>query len=76
MSKAGKRDKGSRKGKKKGPSMAERSDKHVLYEESVQCVEAESEFVEETFLALRERKARTLREDFCGTANTSCEWIR
>ena len=76
MSKTKKQDKSRDKGKKKGPSMAERADKHVLYEESVQCVEAEIDFVEETFYQIRERKARTLREDFCGTANTSCEWIR
>lgn len=56
--------------------MAERADRHVLYEESVQCVEAEIDFVADTFRDLRERKARTLREDFCGTANTSCEWVR
>jgi len=74
--KASIQDKSHKKGKKKRPSMAERADKHVLNEESVQCVEAEIDFVEETFLALRKRKARRLREDFCGTANTSCEWIR
>lgn len=56
--------------------MAELADRHVLYQESVQCVEAEIDFVDETFRSLRDRKARLLREDFCGTANTSCEWIR
>jgi cyclopropane fatty-acyl-phospholipid synthase-like methyltransferase len=56
--------------------MAERADKHVLYEKSVQCVESEIDFIDETFRELRGRKARVLREDFCGTANTSCEWVR
>lgn len=60
----------------KKKSMAEKADKHVLYQQSVQCVEAEIDFVDETFTELRGRKATTLREDFCGTANTSCEWIR
>lgn len=70
------KDKSRKKGKNKGPSMAERADKHVLYEKSVQCVEAEIDFVDEAFTDLRDRTARTLREDFCGTANTSCEWVR
>lgn len=69
-------DKSRKKGKKKGPTMAERADKHVLYEKSVQSVDAEIDFVDETFTTLRDRKARILREDFCGTANTSCEWVR
>ena len=56
--------------------MADQADRHVLYQESVQCVEAEIDFVDETFQALRRRKPRYLREDFCGTANTSCEWVR
>ncbi len=55
--------------------MASRADIHVLYEQSVQCVESEIDFVDETFQKLRGRKAALLREDFCGTANTSCEWI-
>ncbi len=58
------------------PRMADRADPHVLYQESVQCVEAEIDFVDETFQQLRRRKPRYLREDFCGTANTSCEWVR
>ena len=58
------------------PSMAEQADPHLLYQESVQCVEAEIDFIDETFKQLRKRRARTLREDFCGTGNTSCEWVR
>ena len=65
-----------KKGGKKRPTMAERADRHVLYEKSVQAVDAEIDFVDETFTDLRERKAKFLREDFCGTANTSCEWVR
>jgi len=60
----------------KGPSLAQRADKHVLYEQSVQCVEAEIDFVDATFAKLRGRKARKIREDFCGTANSSCEWVK
>lgn len=56
--------------------MADRADRHVLYEESVQDPEAEMDFVEETFEELRGRSPRYLREDFCGTANSACEWVR
>lgn len=56
--------------------MAARADPHVLYEQSVQCVEAEIDFVDETYRSLRSRHARLLREDFCGTAATACEWVR
>ena len=57
-------------------TMADEADRHVLYQEAVQCVEAEIDFVDETFEQIRGRKAKPLREDFCGTANTSCEWVR
>ncbi len=62
--------------KKKRLTMAERADRHALYQDAVQCVEAEIDFVDDTYFALRGRRARLLREDFCGTANTSCEWVR
>ncbi len=56
--------------------IAEQADRHYLYQESVQDTEAEIDFVEETWHKLRDRPAELLREDFCGTANTSCEWVR
>jgi cyclopropane fatty-acyl-phospholipid synthase-like methyltransferase len=56
--------------------LADRADKHVLYEQSVQCVEAEIDMIDDTFRRLRGRRGNRLREDFCGTANTSCEWVR
>ena len=58
------------------PSQAELSDCHQLYQHSVQDVEAEIDFIEQTWSELRTRPAFYLREDFCGTANTSCEWVR
>lgn len=58
------------------PKAAERLDRHALYERSVQCVEAEIDFVDETFKALRGRDLTRLREDFCGTGNTSVEFIK
>ena len=62
--------------KPKGPTQADQADRHILYERAVQCVESEIDMVDETYETLRGRKAITLREDFCGTANTSCEWVR
>lgn len=56
--------------------MAEQADRHELYEEAVQSVEAEVEFLDETFRALRNRDALSFREDFCGTASAACEWVR
>jgi SAM-dependent methyltransferase len=57
-------------------SLAEQADRHDLYELSVQCSEAEVDFVSDTYEELRGRAARILREDFCGTANVCCEWVR
>ena len=58
------------------PTQAERADRHALYEQAVQNVESEIDFVDDEFFRLRQRRARYLREDFCGTANAACEWVR
>jgi len=55
--------------------MSAQADRHVLYQYAVQDVEAEIDFVEQTWSELRQRPAIFLREDFCGTANTACEWV-
>ncbi|MDQ7075584.1 MAG: class I SAM-dependent methyltransferase [Gammaproteobacteria bacterium] len=57
-------------------SLAEKADRHDLYQRSVQGVEFELEFVQETFKALRGRWPHRLREDFCGTALSACEWVK
>ena len=57
-------------------SLASKADRHRCYEEAVQCVESEIDFVEANYKRIRGKRASVLREDFCGTANTSCEWIR
>lgn len=57
-------------------SIASRADRHALYQNSVQDTEAELGFVDDVFTDLNGRKLRLLREDFCGTANTACDWIR
>jgi len=55
---------------------ARHADKHELYQAAVQNVEAEIDFVDKQYTKRRDKKARLLREDFCGTGNTSCEWAR
>lgn len=56
--------------------MAKLADRHHLYELSVQCSEAEIDFVDDTYKKIHGRRAKKLREDFCGTANVCCEWVR
>lgn len=48
----------------------------MLYQKAVQSPDAEIDFVDRTFRKLRGRGASRLREDFCGTAYSACEWIR
>jgi len=55
---------------------ASTADRHQLYTAAVQNVESEIDFIDETYQTLRGTKAVRLREDFCGTAQTSAEWVR
>ena len=59
-----------------GATQAEQADLHHYYQLAVQDVVTEIDFIEETWGALRSRPLELLREDFCGTANTSCEFVR
>ncbi|HIE76597.1 MAG TPA: class I SAM-dependent methyltransferase, partial [Gammaproteobacteria bacterium] len=43
--------------KAKGPTQADKADRHILYERAVQCVESEIDMVDETYETLRGRKA-------------------
>lgn len=65
----------SRKRKTSTPTLAELADPHELYQESVQGVEFELDFVAATFEAIRGRAPRRIREDFCGTAQSAVEWV-
>ena len=67
---------GKSKKKQSEPTLAERADRHYLYELSVQYAASEIDFVDDTFKQLRRRRATLLREDFCGTANVCCEWVQ
>lgn len=66
----------SAKPARKKPTMAETADIHELYEQSVQNVENEIEFLQTTFQQIRGRPGYLFREDFCGTASASCQWVR
>lgn len=52
------------------------SDRRHLYEEAVQCPEAELDFVARWFKRLRGRPCRHIREDFCGAGLTASEWVK
>lgn len=54
--------------------IADTVDIHRLYEAAVQCVAAEIDMVDATYRQIRGYSAESLREDFCGTAQTSIEW--
>lgn len=58
------------------PLTARTADKHVLYEEAVQAPEAEVDFMTRVYRARHRRGPVRLREDFCGTAANSCEWVK
>lgn len=50
--------------------------KYELYEQTVQNVESDIEFIEKEFKRLHGVGPRLLREDFGGTGALACEWVR
>ncbi len=75
----GKKRKGKPKRKKPqavATKIARGADRHRLYEESVQEVEADVSLIDRLFKKRYGRSPRILREDFCGTAAMCCEWVR
>ncbi|MDG1361084.1 MAG: class I SAM-dependent methyltransferase [Phycisphaerales bacterium] len=70
------KEKKKKSGQKDGWRTAKTSDRHELYELSVQNVEGEIDFVEKVWEELRDRSPVRVREDFCGTFAAACEWIR
>ncbi len=55
---------------------AANSDRHELYELAVQEVVSECDFIDRVWRSKRGRLPSSLREDFCGTAKASTEWVR
>ncbi|MCG8590182.1 MAG: class I SAM-dependent methyltransferase [Proteobacteria bacterium] len=76
MSAKRKREKkqGKRKRKSGGKTLAQRADRHDLYEQSVQDVEFDVGMVRRTFKKYFGRRPTRVREDFCGTASFACAW--
>lgn len=62
--------------KRKQVLTARTADRRALYERAVQTPEHEVAFVRRVFRKVRGRDARTLREDFCGTAVVCFEWAK
>jgi hypothetical protein len=62
--------------KPKKKTLAEKADKYVCYQKSVQSPEHEVEFFEQAFKDEFGRQPKTLREDFCGTYAICCEWVK
>lgn len=63
-------------GGKAAKTMAQRADRHDLYERSVQGCDSDVEFFQETYEAIRGGTPTVFREDFCGTAKLSATWCR
>lgn len=61
--------------KKKSRSAARRADKYALYQRAVQVPESDVRFLRRVYRSHFGRPARSLREDFCGTAALCCAWV-
>lgn len=62
--------------KKKSKLTARTADKHILYQESVQAPEDDAQFFAHYYKKYTGKPLRVFREDFCGTAILSCEFVR
>jgi len=52
------------------------TDRHWLYQEAVQSPDEHVEIFDRMYTAKHGRPARSLKEDFCGTAYLSAAWVR
>jgi SAM-dependent methyltransferase len=55
---------------------AKTADKHELYQIAVQSPEQEAVFMDRLYREAYGRRPTLFREDFCGTALISCEWVK
>ena len=55
---------------------AKTANKYDLYEQSVQNVDFEVEFISKTFKKYNKSECTTLREDFCASAKISSAWVK
>jgi len=61
---------------KKKKTEAERADRHALYERAVQDPATDAATLAKLYKSLRKKAPKSLREDFCGTATLSTEWVK
>ena len=66
---------GAKSKKRRGRLKRRAADRHQLYQWSVQVPDFEIDFMDRTFRKRRGRRPLSLREDFCGTALLSSEWV-
>ncbi len=76
MAKSTAKSRAARKRAKDKPTLAQRADRHLLYQQSVQEPEVEARFFARTYRQHFGSEARFLREDFCGTFAVCCEWVK
>jgi SAM-dependent methyltransferase len=60
----------------KQPKPSRKTDPQILYQLAVQSPEADIGMVDRHYRRLTGRPAGSFREDFCGTALLSCEWVK
>lgn len=65
----------SKKSGKSKRTQADKADKFVCYQESVQTPEHEIEFFDQAYREAYRQKPIHLREDFCGTFAVCCRWV-
>ncbi len=66
----------TRSARKKAWRTAKNSDRHELYELSVQGTESDCVLIDRVFRQTRGRTPHSMREDFCGTALFAREWVQ
>jgi SAM-dependent methyltransferase len=67
----------ARRTSRRAPKLtAHNADRHDLYQRAVQDVGRDCRFLARAFEQLSGRPARSLREDFCGTALLAAEWVK
>ena len=57
-------------------TLAARADRYALYEQAVQCPDADLDFASRLYKKRNKRPARSLREDFCASAWLASCWVK
>ena len=76
MARKQKKQRSSKRRAAKTVKMARAADKHDLYQRAVQEPDVDIPLIQKIFRNQFARPARTLREDFCGTALLACRWAQ